>query len=116
MGVYKNKSPEKNKRANEPLVDWLELGRMVSQSLVQVSCHQMMMMMLLGVCPPNKFYKNIVVGIHHGRNVLLSPSSHGPQAAFTKTFDIIRGIFMPKPYQSGSSNDACPLRLLGILG
>ena len=71
---------------------------------------------VVGLCPPNKFYKNIVVGIHHGRNVLLSPSSHGPQAAFTKTFDIMMGIIMPKPYQSGSSNDACPLRLLGILG
>ena len=59
MGVYKNKSPEKMKRANEPLVDWLELGRMVSQSLVQVSCNQMMMMMFLVCVLPTNFTKTL---------------------------------------------------------
>ena len=72
MGVFKNKSPEKN-----------EKGKRTSRRLartwangVTISCSGVLSSNdddddVVGLCPPNKFYKNIMEGIPHGRNVLL---------------------------------------------
>ena len=69
MGVYKNKSPEKNekgKRTSRRLARTWANGVTISCSGVLSSNDDDDV-----VGPPNKFYKNIIEGIPHGRNVLL---------------------------------------------